>query len=72
MTIKEKADRILGETGLLERLGEIGAPHVIGSYKMDMMAWNDLDIDVENTNMSIEKLYEAYGLYYQGFSPQVV
>ena len=57
MTIKEKADRILRETGLLERLGEIGAPHVIGSYKMDMMAWNDLDIDVENANMSIEKLY---------------
>lgn len=70
MTIKEKADRILGETGLLERLGEIGAPHVIGSYKMDMMAWNDLDIDIENQDMSIEKLYELTDYIIRTFRPK--
>ena len=58
MTLKEKAEHILQASGLLEHLKAYGTPHIIGSLRMDMMAWNDLDIDVENTNMSIEKLYE--------------
>ena len=45
---KVNADRILYEFGLLKRLEMIGEPHIIGSYRMDMMAWNDLDIDIEN------------------------
>ena len=52
------ADKILYEKGLWEKLCTIGTPHIIGSYKMDMMACNDLDIDVENVEMSIEKLYD--------------
>ena len=45
--IKANADRILYEFGLLDRLNKIGNAHIIGSYRMDMMAWNDLDIDIE-------------------------
>ena len=41
--IRKNADRILYEYGLLDLLRPLGAPHVIGSYRMDMMAWNDLD-----------------------------
>lgn len=55
---KQKADQILFGMGLLEYLSRIGDVHVIGSYKMDMMAWNDLDIDVENHAMDRTKLYQ--------------
>lgn len=58
MERKKTADKILFEMGLMDRLKEIGEPHVIGSYRMNMMAWNDLDIDVENGEMSVERLYQ--------------
>ena len=66
---KRIADKILYDMGLWERLSKIGAPHIIGSYKMDMMAWNDLDIDIENQDMSIEKLYELTYYIFQTFHP---
>lgn len=44
---KVAADRILYEFGLLDRLEQLGKAHIIGSCRMDMMAWNDLDIDIE-------------------------
>ena len=40
------ADRILYDFGLLGKLEEIGKAHIIGSYRMNTMAWNDLDIDI--------------------------
>ena len=55
---KQNANRILYEFGLLQKIEEIGKAHVIGSYRMDMMAWNDLDIDIENGTMSLDKLYD--------------
>ncbi len=57
MTRKEQADCILYQYNLLNELKKYGTPHIIGSYRMDMMAWNDLDIDIENDNMSLDKLY---------------
>ena len=57
MTIKEQAKCILYDCGLLDELSKYGTPHIVGSYRMDMMAWNDLDIDIENENMSLGKLY---------------
>ena len=51
---KRVADRILYEFGLFNELKKIGEPHIIGSYRMDMMVKNDLDIDVENDKMSLE------------------
>ena len=53
MTIKEKADKLLCETGLLSVLRTYGEPHPIGSYRMDMMVYNDLDIDIRNDSMVI-------------------
>ena len=66
---KAQAEKILYELGLYDRLAEIGVPHVIGSCRMDMMAWNDLDIDVENQNMSKEKLYALTAYILKTFSP---
>ena len=66
---KRQAEKILHELGLYERLAEIGTPHVIGSCRMDMMAWNDLDVDIENQNMSKEALYDLTAYILKTFSP---
>lgn len=69
MTIEEQAKRILYDCGLLEELSRYGTPHIIGSYRMDMMAWNDLDIDIENENMSLDKLYRLSQFIIDKFHP---
>lgn len=66
---KSQAERILYEFGLLKKLEEIGMPHIIGSYRMDMMAWNDLDIDIENYEMTMDKLYELSYFILNTFHP---
>ncbi len=66
---KISADRILYEFGLLKKIEEIGNAHIIGSYRMDMMAWNDLDIDIENDAMSLDKLYELSTFIIHTFRP---
>ena len=66
---KANADRILYEFGLLKRLEMIGEPHIIGSYRMNMMAWNDLDIDIENNAMSLDKMYELSAFIMSTFKP---
>lgn len=66
---KIQADRLLYEFGLFNELEKIGKAHIIGSYKMDMMAWNDLDIDIENEGMSLEKLYELSAFITHTFHP---
>lgn len=66
---KSQADRILYEFGLLNKLEELGVPHLIGSYRMDMMAWNDLDIDIENDGMLLDKLYELSSFILNTFHP---
>lgn len=66
---KIAADRLLYELGLFDKLAEIGKPHIIGSYRMDMMAWNDLDIDIENEAMSLEKIYELSTFIINTFHP---
>lgn len=66
---KTNADRLLYEYGLMKRLEEIGKPHIIGSYRMDMMAWNDLDIDIENDTMSLDKMYDLSTFIINTFHP---
>lgn len=67
--MKKHADKILYDFGLLEKLNEYGKPHIIGSYRMDLMAWNDLDIDIENDDMSLEKLYSLSNWIIGTFHP---
>ena len=63
------ADRILYDFGLLGKLEEIGKAHIIGSYRMNTMAWNDLDIDIENDRMSMEMLYDLTAFIIETFRP---
>ena len=67
--IKANANRILFEFGLLKMVEEIGKAHIIGSYRMNVMAWNDLDIDIENNTMSLEKLYKLTSKIINVFHP---
>ena len=67
--IRENADRILYEYGLLDMLRPLGTLHVIGSYRMDMMAWNDLDIDIENDTMNLDNLYQLTASILKAFHP---
>lgn len=67
--IRKNADRILYDYGLLDKLKDYGVPHMIGSYRMDMMAWNDLDIDIENDAMSMTKLYQLSEYIIKTFQP---
>lgn len=47
MTIRERAQRLMDDTGLLSLLQRFGTPAVVGSFGMDLMTWNDLDIYVD-------------------------
>lgn len=47
MTIKTHADHLLQRTGLLDCLQRYANVHITGSYRMDIMSWNDLDIYLE-------------------------
>lgn len=66
---KRLADKILYGMGLYQKLEQIGTPHIIGSYKMNMMAWNDIDIDIENSQMTIEKLHDLTTFILYVFRP---
>lgn len=65
----EQANHILYDLGLLNELNKYGVPHIIGSYRMNLMAWNDLDIDIENASMSLEKLHQLSNYILNNFNP---
>ena len=65
----EQANHILYDCVLLSELNKYGTPHIIGSYKMNLMAWNDIDIDVENDNMSLQKLHQLTNYILNHFNP---
>ena len=67
--LRERAEKILDDTGLLAELARYGEVHPIGSYRMDIMAWNDIDIDVRNDGMNLEKLYALTNYVLKTFRP---
>ena len=66
---KIEADKLLYDFKLLGKLNEYGKAYIIGSYQMDMMAWNDLDIYVDNEHMSLEKVYQLSDFIMKTFHP---
>ena len=66
---KNNADELLYDFGLLNELNNYGTPYIVGSYAMDLMAWNDLDIYVSNESMSTEKLYKLTSFILNTFHP---
>lgn len=49
--LRQEADALLFEKGLLQLLGGFGIPHVHGSYALELMTWRDLDIYLEADNL---------------------
>lgn len=58
MSLREDADRILWEKGLFRILEKYGTPHPVGSYRCDLMTWEDLDISMECSDPSEQMLYD--------------
>jgi len=67
--LKQAADRLLNEYGLWKLLGEYGEPVIVGSYRMDLMAVNDLDIDISGGMMTLGRLHELTGKILDRFDP---
>lgn len=59
--LRTEADSILHERGLLALMRAYGAPHVTGSYALDLMTWRDLDIYLESPDMPEERFFELGG-----------
>lgn len=66
---RAEAEWLLHHCGLWDALSQCGRVHPVGSYRMDMMVWNDLDLDVENENMTREKLYRLTSFILEAFRP---
>lgn len=47
--IRDRAEELLNETGLLECISKYGKAFITGSYRMDMMCWNDIDLYIEDS-----------------------
>lgn len=68
-SFKMQADKLIYDFGLLEELKKYGTPHIVGSYSMNLMAWNDLDIYVSNETMSNGNLYKITAFILDKFEP---
>lgn len=66
---KAAANRLLCESGLLDELSRYGNVHIVGSYSMNLMVWNDLDIDVENEAIALNHIHEILKFILDRFSP---
>lgn len=69
MNIKDNADKLLYEYGLMKILEQHGKVQLIGSYYMDIMAPNDLDIYVDNEEISAEAMYQIINDIIKIFRP---
>lgn len=55
--IRREADHLLDERGLRALLLEYGTVHVFGSYALQLMAWRDLDINLETRDLSLSEFF---------------
>ncbi len=68
-SFKTQADKLLYDCGLFKELEKFGTPYIVGSYSMDLMVWNDLDIYVSNETMSNDNLYNVTTFILDRFKP---
>jgi hypothetical protein len=67
--IKNEADYILTEKGLLHLLTKYGTPHISGSYALNLMTWRDLDIYLESENITEVDFFRLGGEIATLFNP---
>lgn len=56
--LKAKAGNLLHKHGLFKILSKYGNVHVFGSFYLDLMTWEDLDISVEVDDLNINKTFD--------------
>ena len=69
MSIRGEADRLLERTGLMDVLRPFGAVAIVGSYSMDLMAWNDLDVYVDAGDWTVERYCDVLGAVAKAVQP---
>ena len=57
MTIYEKADDLMYNCGLLKLLQKYGDVYIVGSYKMGIMTWNDIDFYMDKSSLNEQNYY---------------
>ena len=53
-TLQARAHQVLGELNLLEHLRQYGEVSIVGSLKLGLMAWPDIDIETYIKNYSLD------------------
>lgn len=56
--IRNEANDLLNALGLMKILNQYGQPYVHGSYSLNLMTWRDLDIYLEDNEMSVFKFFD--------------
>jgi len=65
----EQSNKLLYKYGLLEKLNQYGTAYLTGSYQMNLMTWNDLDIYVDNEFISLKIIYKIVKYIIDTFHP---
>jgi len=64
--LRQEANTLLTDRGLLALLADYGKVHLSGSYALQLMSWRDLDIYMEAPNITADDYFELgrriYGL----------
>lgn len=67
--IKRQADDILYKYNLFDELSKYNKVYFIGSYRMDLMIWNDLDLYVDNVDVKMSDIYKIIDFIIIKFKP---
>lgn len=57
MVIQEKATAFLAKENIINILHKYGIPTIVGSYRMQIMTWNDLDFYMSLSDFDIDHYY---------------
>ena len=57
MTVYEKADALMYNHGLLNLLQKYGDVYIVGSYRMGIMTWNDIDLYMDKSSLNAHNYY---------------
>ena len=68
--LKREADELLRGYRLLEMLEDYGEVHVIGSYRMGLMTWRDVDVYVENQGVRMTDIYGLMARIFDVLEPK--
>ena len=60
MTIRERADDLLAQTGLMKTLLNHGDAHIVGSYITDLMVYNDLDVYTDSAFLTADTYHALF------------